>query len=268
MKENKKETFKVKKNDAEVVFAVNRPTPRQLEKAQLQYNIALQEAIKDKALLRATVNSLLREQGLWNDEKDKKVKDLISQIRENERALKEGGIKLSKGREIALKTRRLREELVNETSVKNDLDGATAEARAENRRFDYLLTQCLVYNDSGKPYFENLEAYTNYVEEDEVPVKGARILAAMIFGYDKDLEKKLPENKFLQTYKFVDENLRFINKDGKLVNEDGQLINEDGRLINEDGQLIDINGSPINEDGESLVESKPFIDDLTGQPVA
>jgi hypothetical protein len=88
----------------------------------------------------------------------------------------------------------------------------------------------------------------------------------MLYCLDNDYEEKLPENKFLKQYKFVDDKLRFINKEGKLVDEEGRLLDENGRFINDKGEYVDKDGNLVTLDGEYVVEFKPFLDD-SGKPI-
>jgi hypothetical protein len=123
-----------------------------------------------------------------------------------------------------------------------------------------------VYNDSSKKaYFLNYEDYLNR-SSDQVAILGAQKLAAMLYGLDSDFEKKLPENKFLVQYKFVNDKLQFIDQSGRLTDTDGRLVNEDGRYINDNGQFVDRDGNLVDEKGDYVVEFSPFTDD-NGKPV-
>jgi len=103
----------------------------------------------------------------------------------------------------------------------------------------------------------------DYLENstDEEAFLGAQTLAQMMYGLDKDFEKKLPENKFLVDYGFANENLHLINKEGNLIDVDGNLIDEQGRYIDKDGNVIDREGRKVNEEGQYEVESQPFLDE-------
>ena len=88
--------------------------------------------------------------------------------------------------------------------------------------------------------------------------------------------KNLEENKFLQEFKYVDDELRFINEDGHTVDSEGRLTNEDGRYIayeNDEDYKERKNPYFVNKDGEkvvekgdewvkeSIVERSPFLDE-------
>ena len=151
-------------------------------------------------------------------------------------------------------------------SVRTNLDNHTAEGQADNARFNYLISACLVYSSNkDKKYFKNYEEYLSKAAEP-IAIKAAQVLANMLYGLDNDYEKKLPENKFLIKYKFVDNKLRLVNKEGKLVDNEGRLIDEFGRFINEKGEYVDKNGNLVDENGDYITDFKPFTDD-DGNPI-
>lgn len=258
-------TFTTKINDAEVTFLVRSPTLQDQKEATKVYNLAFSEALKAKAVVRAKLDDLLTEQGLWDDGKQNKFSQLQTEILEGEKKLAKGGIPLAQAKEIALRMKQLREELRDLISVKTNLDTHTAEGQADNARFNYLVSACTVYSDTKQQYFKNYEDYNNR-SSDIVAILAAQQLAGMLYGLENDYESKLPENKFLKQYKFVDEKLRLINKDGKLVDGEGRLIDENGRFINEAGEFVDKNGNLVDQKGDYVVEFSPFLDD-EGQPV-
>lgn len=261
----KTRTFKTLIDNKEVEFLVRSPSLQDQREAAKIYNQSFSEALKAKAVVRAKLDDLLVDQGLWDNEKQAKFTDLQNQILEGERQLAKGGIPLKDAKELALKMRKTREEVRELISVKTNLDTHTAEGQADNARFNYLVSACTVYNNTKESYFKNYEDYNNR-SSDPVALIAAQNLAGMLYGLENDYEEKLPENKFLKQYKFVDEKLRLVNKDGKLVDEKGRLIDENGRFINENGQYIDKNGNLVDDKGDYVVEFTPFLDD-EGKPV-
>jgi len=249
----------------EVEFLIKSPSLDNQREATKFYNQSFSEALKAKAVVRAKLDDLLVDQGLWDAIKQAKFVDLQSQILEGERKLAKGGISLSEAKTLALNMKKVREELRELISVKTNLDTHTAEGQADNARFNYLVSACTVYKDSGKLYFNSYEDYMNRAT-DPVAILAAQNLAGMLYGLDSDYEEKLPENKFLRDYKFIDEKLRLINKAGQLVDVDGKLVDENGRYINDKGEFVDKDGNLVNEKGDYIVEFKPFLDD-SGKPI-
>jgi hypothetical protein len=244
---------------------IKSPSLQDQKEATKVYNQSFSEALKAKAVVRAKLDDLLIEQGLWDGNKQAKFSELQGQILEGEKKLAKGGIGLSEAKKIALDMRKVREEIRELISVKTSLDTHTAEGQADNVRFNYLVSACTVYNDTKEQYFKNYEDYNNRAT-DTVALLAAQNLAGMLYGLDDDYEDKLPENKFLKQYKFVDTKLRLINKEGKLVDENGRLVNENGRFINEEGKFVDKDGNVVDVDGDYVVEFTPFLDE-NGKPV-
>jgi hypothetical protein len=262
----KTKTFKIKINEKETEFLVKTPSINDQREAQKVYNQAFTDAIKSKCVVRAKMDELLEDQGLWNQDKQIKFTKLQQDILDSERKLAKGGISLKEAKEIAIQMKKDREEIRSLISVRTSLDNHSAEGQADNARFNYLVSSCLVYNDSNKqPYFSNMEDYLNRSNE-EVAIVAAQHLASMLYGLDNDYELNLPENKFLKKFKFIDEKLRYINKQGQLTDADGRLVDENGRYVDDKGNFVDKFGNRVDKDGEYVVEYKPFLDE-DGNPI-
>lgn len=261
----KTRNFTVKIDNKDVEISVVSPSLEDRKEAEKIYNNAFTEALKSKAVVRARLDDLLIDQGLWNDNKQQKFETLQREILDLEKKLAEGGIPLSSAKEIALEIRKLRGELRQLISVKTDLDSHTAEGQAENEKFNYLVFACTYYADTKKRFFNSYKDYLDKNTEQSA-ILAAQNLANMMYGLDNDYEEKLPENKFLKDYKFVDEKLRLIDKQGRLVDQDGRLIDANGRFINENGEFVDKFGNKLDEKGDYVVDFKPFLDD-EGNPI-
>lgn len=261
----KTRNFTVTLNDKETEFLVRTPSLQDQREASKVYNQAFSDAIKAKAIVRAKIDEILKEQGLWDDGKQNEFDRLQQQILERERILAKGGISLNKAKSAALEIKKLRSEIRELISVKTSLDNNTAEGQADNARFNYLVSACTVYKDNNQPYFKSMEDYLDQ-SASIVALKGAQTLANMLYGLDNDYEYNLPENKFLKDYKFIDDKLRLINKDGHLVDEENRLIDENGRYVDNEGNFVDKFGYRIDKDGDYVVEAQPFLDD-NGNPI-
>ena len=219
--------FSVKIEDKDVKFLVRSPSFKNQREAQKVYNTAFTDAIKSDAVVRAKMEDVLREQGIWNDEKEKELTELQNEIIKAERVLAQGGISLKKAKSIALEMKETRDKIRELLMDRNSLDNNSAEGQADNTRFNYLVTVCTVYKDTEKPYFKDMDDYLEK-NTDPVAVKAAQVLANMLYGLSEDYEQDLAENKFLKKYKFIDEKLRLINDKGQLVDEENRLIDENG----------------------------------------
>lgn len=261
----KTRTFKTIIDGKDREMSIRSPSLQDQKEGTKVYNQSFSEALKAKAVVRARLDDILVEQGLWDAVKQAQFTKYQSDILESERKLAKGGISLSEAKSLALEMKKNRAELRELIAVKTSLDTHTAEGQADNARFNYLVSACTVYNDTKEQYFKNYEDYLNK-SGDPISVLAAQNLANMIYGLDNDYEEKLPENKFLKQYKFVDDQLRLINKEGKLIDEKGRLIDENGRFINTDNQFIDKDGNLVDKEGDYIIEFTPFLDD-EGKPI-
>ena len=261
----KTEDFKVEIDGEDKTFMVRSPSLTDQREAQKVYNTAFTDAIKSNSVVRAKMDDVLEDQGLWNKEKQAKYDNLQQELNDGEKRLAKGGFSLTEAKKLALKMRDIRVEIRDLISVRTSFDNHSAEGQADNARFNYLVSACVVYKENDKPYFKDLSDYMDRMD-DPVALAGASKLATMIYGLDNNFEKNLPENKFLKKYKFVNEDLRFINKEGHTVDADGRLVDENGRFIDKEGNFVDKDGSRVDADGDYVVDSQPFLDD-DGNPV-
>jgi len=276
MAKSKNNRIKVESKDLEgkkKIVYVKIPDTRINKEAQLAYNQAFRDALQSGAILRQKLTNVLEEQGVWDDEKEKQYKDVMSSISEGEKSLKKGGITLSEARETALNMKRKRGEFRGLIAERSSMDGNTAEGQADNERFSFLVYRCLL-QDNGSQLFASKEDYEENANEPYV-VDAAGQLAEKLYGLDPDYESNLPESKFLTNYKLADKKLRLINKDGHLIDidEDGveRLLDEDNRFIayDDDGEsyYISRTGEKIDAEGDIVGEAfSPFLDD-GGKPI-
>lgn len=260
-------TFTANVNGKETEFCVRLPTADDHREADKIHNKTFKDALDSGAILRLKLEKTLRDQGIWDDNREARVQALRSEISEYERILfQKGGIKLSEAKNIALAMADKRQELREVLAERNSLESMTAEAQAENARFNFLVSRVTVYNDTKKPYFKDFADYLNK-GGDEVASKAATLLVKLLFGLN-DYESELPENKFLKKWGFVDEKFRLINKEGKLVDREGRLIDEQGRYINEQGEFVDKDGNLVDAEGNYKTDAPVVFLDDNGNPVA
>lgn len=243
-------------------YAILRPTTAQTEDASMEYNRIFSKSLKSGALLRESLEKFMREQELWDDDKENLYSELLTQINQKEKSLSKGGIKLSEAKDIALEMRGIRAALQGLIAQRNSLDVNTAQGQAENARFNTLLVSSLVYNDSGQRVYSDVEEYLEkQADGDELGTLGAQNFANMYFGLDQNYEVNLPENKFLKQWKFVDDSLHLVNEEGKLVDYDGKLVNQEGFFVDESGKPINFEGDPVSLEGNYNFETQPFLNE-------
>ncbi len=265
-----KKVFEAKVDGKVLELAVLRPNHKVQQQAQLVYNRAFRQSVKPDdgksgSIVRAALDGVLRDQKLWDDTKQARYEALQKALLGGEKRLVTGGFKLKEARELAIQMRRDRWELRQLISDRNSLDLNTAEAQAEQARFNYLVATATVHADTGKPYWKSEDDYL--ASTDEVGGKAANLLGNILYNLEDGFEAKLPENKWLTAYGFANAALHLIDKDsGHLIDSQGRRVDDKGRLVNEQGKLIDSEGNLLTEEGEYVVDFKPFLDD-EGTPV-
>ena len=210
------------------------------------------------------LTKFMKEHDIWNDEKEKAEKAKVTEINEYEKQLylqngKAKKLKLSEAKEIAIKMRIARAELRDLISERISLEQNTAESLSDNARFDYLVSQCTFDETGNKKVYNSLDDYLSK-SDDEVAFAAASALAQLMYSIDKDVEANLPENRFLQKFKFVNDDLSLVDGDGNRVDAKGRRIDDQGYYINSDGQRVDLDGNLIDEDG-NYVQSVVYTDD-------
>ena len=267
---NKDGSFKF----VEKEFAVRLPSYKVMEEANKLKSKVFRESLDAGDMLRDQLEDILRNKGLWNDQRQIEYDTLRKEILDREYQLQKGGIKLNDAKDLALEMKEKRQRMVDMLSGRSDLDSQTCEGKSENARFNYLFAYSLVYNDDElTPFYPNgLEDYV--VDMDNpIAVKGATEFYYLLSGTE-NLDDKLPENKFLKKFKFVDDKYRLVEKgSARLVDREGHYIDEYGNYVeyNEDGTYfyVDVNGRRLDEKTGNFVvdEPAPFLDEY-GNPIS
>ena len=250
--------FKITVNGEEKTVLIKKPNSQVLADAKLEANKTVSRAIRAGELSRNEIRNYMRNQGMWDDEKENRLDELQLKIRNGERALAKGGIKLEEARKLALDIRGYRAEFSGLLVAQRELDQYSAQGQGDNVQFDYLVSACAFYED-GKQVFESLDDYRNRADE-EIAERVAAEFSLLHYGLNPDFQKNRPENKFLLKYGFVNEDLHLIDKKGRMVDMDGRLVDKDGKFIDEDGNFVDIYGNQVDKDGNVVEDFVPFIE--------
>jgi hypothetical protein len=222
--------------------------------ATFVHNKAFSKALKNGSLLRSKLESYMREQGMWGEEEQKKYETILIDIGKIEKKLNSGRdendekIKLSEGKELALKLSKLRNKVITILQQKNSLDSSTAEASADNAQFNFFLVKCCYDYKTQKPLFESLEDYLEK-GDDETSIEVATEFARHYYDYEPDHDKKRTEFKFLKRFNFIDEEGYYINKDGQRTDSEGNALKDKDETEEEEDVMVaefedDINPKP------------------------
>ena len=264
-KETEKRVDVEREGEENVVIIVKRPNNKISTAAQRRGALAWTNCIKEGVMTKLELDKFMKARGIWSETKDDEQKKILKHISDLEKRLYigKGQLKLSKAKELAIDMRRERIKLRDLLAEKIALEINTAEALSENAKFDYIVAECTFY-ENGQRVYSNMEDYDQKAD-DELAFAAATGLAEMLYAVDKDLKAKLPENKFLKRFDYVDEDLSLINKDGNTIDTKGNRIDKTGRYLDKDGSPVDIDGNPLDEDG-AYVPQLTYIDD-DGNPV-
>lgn len=253
---------KVKKDDKEEVvnIVVKRPNNVVLTQAQRIGAKIWTDCIRDGIMTKKELEKFMKQQDIWSDAKDAEQQKIVQEISDLEKQLYVGNrkMKTSEGKDIAIKMRIKRNQLRDLIADKLSLEQNTAEALSDNARFDFLVANCTYY-ENGQKVYKDLEDYKDRADS-EIGFSAATALAGLIYSVDKDFEAKLPENKFLKMFNFVNDDLTLVNDKGEMVDAKGRKIDENGFYIDEDGSRIDKDGNKLDENG-NYVPTVEYISD-------
>lgn len=259
-------------NGEPLKIAVVKPGHKLMQDANMVYNLKRSKLIRkaasgeERLLLRSEVEEYLIKTGIWTNNDVINIEQYSIRIRAIELMLQKGGIKLNDARRLALEMSSLRARILELYNKKQQLDSATVEAVAEDDKFSFLITKCVVYAIDGKFFFSSQEDYLERGNEIAV-VDAAKALAGILYGVKEEVSQNFYENRWLKNHNFIDKFGRLVDKNGDFVDKEGKKVNDAGRFIDAEGNLIDKNGIKIDEDGSFIVTNpKPFLDD-NGEPI-
>ncbi len=260
-------SIKVDLDGKMVKIVVKRPGNRISNDAQRKGALVWTQCVREGVMTKRELKKYMQEQGVWNEDKDENEQKILDKISALEKELylgtKAGKIRASKGKEIAVDMRRERIKLRDLLSERIGLESNTAESLSDNVRFDYMVSQCTYYENGDKVY-KDIDDY-DQKSDDPVAFHAASALAEMIYTVDSNFERKLPENKFLQKFNYVNDDLSLINEDGNTVDIEGRIINEDGHYLDTEGRRTDQDGHLLDEDG-AYIPQITYLDDK-GKPI-
>jgi hypothetical protein len=246
-----------------VKILVRKPTNAVMTAAQRKGALVWTQCIQEGVMTKKELEKILEDRGIWSKEKDRYQAEILDDITGLEKKLYLGDrgtkLKTSEGKKIAINMRRKRLELRDLLAERITLEQNTAESLSDNAKFDYIVAYC-TFDSNEQPVYEDIDDYSNR-SDDPIAFAAAQALAAMMYSLDKDFEEKLPENKFLKKFEYVNSELHLVNKDGHKIDVEGRLVDEDGFFVNEDGDRVDTEGNLLDEDGAYIPTNEYEVDD-------
>jgi hypothetical protein len=266
MSKDKEKVVEADVNGDKIKVVVKKPNNVTISQAQRVGAKAWTDCVRDGIMTKKELEKFMKEQGIWDDGKDKEQKTLVEEIASLEKQLYVGSqghtkLKASEGKDIAIKMRMKRAELRDLIADRISLEQNTAESISDNARFDYLVANCAFY-ENGQKVYNSLEEYQSRADA-EPAFTVASTLAGMLYSVDRDFEAKLPENKFLKMFNYVNEDLSLVNQSGETVDLEGRRIDKNGYYLNSEGKRVDKDGNLLDEFGNYV----PTVEYITEDDV-
>jgi hypothetical protein len=245
-----------------VKWVVKRPTPAQIIEGDNVYNRTVSTLLKNDGLLSEAVSNYIRQQGIWDDARQKEMDRLDKVINDNTLKLRKGGaagLTKSAGKELAIQIKRDKFAQRILTADVEKVNEISVQRQGFVKRIEFYVSACTL-DEKGKPVFKDFEDYTARKDEPGVGLATSNLML-LLFNVDSDAEKQLPENAFLLKYGYVDNDLRLIDKEGNWVDFDGRRIDKEGYLLNDELKRVDEDGNLLDENGEVIIETAEFLED-------
>ncbi len=262
MSKDKEKVVDVSLDDKDLKIVVKKPGNVLMSSAQRVGAKAWTECVREGIMTKKELEKFMNAQGIWDKDKDEKQKSITDAIFSMEKQLyvggKNGQLRASEGKRIAIEMRRKRNELRDLISERLSLEQNTAESISDNSKFDFLVASCTFY-ENGQKVYNDMDDYKQR-SDDALAYAAATALAGMLYSVDKDFEEKLPENKFLKMFHFVDDNLSLVNEKGETVDLEGRKIDSSGYYVNEEGKRTDKEGNLLDDLG-NYIPSLTYVDD-------
>lgn len=198
------------KNGNEVTLKFVRPNQATIAKGDLKFREAYSRAFRSGVLVNAEVMKMLRERGIWDDEKDAEVDSLRVKLAELEEKLEtDHSISNEVGEDIVLEMKKIRLEIARLNSAYTSVVDNTCESIGGEARNQYFAATCVV-DSKGSKVFKDMDDFLARLDE-QVALDSYR--EAVIAGLEdqlnvelpSDLSSHYPENKWLASRKKEDE---------------------------------------------------------------
>ena len=191
--------FEVKENDEVIEGVVVTPDAKVLTEASKVYASEFKKALDSGVLLANAFSKHLIDQGLWTEEKEKKITLLNLNIRKNEKKIKNKNQKASEAREIARQLRKDREELHELIYEQSSYTSNTAEGMADDAKINYIYSKCILDKNTRKPVYSSVEDFINK-SNTKFAVEAVSNLNALLYDIDPKYKEKYPEEMFFKRF--------------------------------------------------------------------
>lgn len=127
--------------------------------AEMLYDEIIEDHLYDNWIRKEDVHPILKRMDMWNESDEKFTKQL-------EKTIENSKIALYQNRDMSKKVSSIRKDLMNQKNSlvkllerKHYLDHITLEEYAQNRKYEFILAQCLYYRNKSRKFIPNIDEY-------------------------------------------------------------------------------------------------------------
>jgi hypothetical protein len=158
-----KRSFKVEYNGVDITLSVRKPTTKEIEIADWEFSRYFNKAITQGIIPEGRMLEILKEQGVWSDEKDNEINELTKKLVELEEKLTVINEE-TRDYDVLIKIKKelkdTRNEIWTKRITKQQYLTHTAENKADEHRNKVIVSLVTEYNEGpkkGKKFFESLD---------------------------------------------------------------------------------------------------------------
>jgi len=214
---------------SETEFILKEAGVKEVTEADMIYRIAYSNSLKNGILPREKMKDLMREHGIWDEEDDKALQELIKDIAKLELQLKESESRSDNAKCIELaelldqaRNKMWRLFLIQQNSYTNSCEGY-----ADTVKQEALMASCVLIKANNARYWKNYKEYVLEKDENEtseVPMRAMETLAALLNTNKDTLLETFPEHRWLKEAKkqFFDKEIAKAEAELKERTENGK----------------------------------------------
>jgi len=194
-------------NGNDLVLEFRPPSQGSLNAAELIFKKTFSKCFRDGILTSVEVEKILRERGIWDDDKEREAAVLQLQIGNLEAKLKDGEEELGDeaAKAICEELVVLRTELQNHNDPIVSIAENTCESVGGEERNQFLVTQCIYHKTTGSRVYKSVEDFKSRAEEQAARDSYMETVIASLevtMGEElpSDLSQIYSENRWLTAY--------------------------------------------------------------------
>jgi hypothetical protein len=187
----------------EVELRFNRPTQKILQDAEFEFKKYWARCMRSGIMSQAEALKMMKQNNIWTEEDEQAILEHRTRIASLEKEFTED-LSEENGKALFAQIKRLRSDMQDINSKFTNIYENTAENMAGDYRLQYLAANCVVYNDTGKRVFKDVEELISRAQESivsdsysEALVSNFEINYGIQFPPTGEL---LPENRWLKSF--------------------------------------------------------------------